>query len=351
MKGTTITLLSLVALLLNSRFSEAQNANTPVTTPTLSLVLAKTNILGNFLGPQAVCSDRHNIYLASYQGNLFVLDKSRKDYPVVATIAVSTAPLRSVRSDDQRVYATSADGNLYVYGTTKPFPRLAAIHYSPYGLNSLYVDDGSLIVSTGQGEMTADGQRLYLSELNSGDIAIGIDKLTLIPTGLFGQTFQPATTLMYARSTGALLGSIANPLSLFGQVQAVNLYVDGRVLMQTTPGCCGLGLYMYDTHNQRFLGFLSRPSANTAVSLRSGLLAVGTEAGTVDMFDITNPAAPLLVTSADLRQLTGHTGPEDIEIRSIWEDEQNGKIYAGSSWGNDASRGPLLPAFFVLDLK
>jgi hypothetical protein len=351
MEKATVTLIGVVALLTATSFADPRDSGKSTKGPTLTVVLAKTNVLGSFLTDGAVCSDKSNIYLASYEGNLFVIDKSKKDYPVVAVIRVSAAPLRSVRSDGQKIYVTCGDGNLYVYGATKGFPQLAVVLYSRSGLNSLYVNDESVILSQGQGEMTANGQTLYLSELNQGDTAFGIHRATLIPVGQFGQTFQPAATVAYDRSSGAQLGSIPNPPDLFGRVGAVNLYVHSDILMQTIPGCCGSGLYMYDIESLGFLGWITRPFANAAITLRSGLLAIGTEAGTVEVFDITNPSAPQLVTSADLRQLTGHTGPEDIEIRSLWEDKQTGRIYAGSSWGNDVSRGPSLPAFFVLDLN
>src|SRR5436190_17518551 len=97
MKKTTMTLIGLVALLTATAFAAPHNSGKKTRVPTLTLVLAKTNVLGSFVGNEAVCSDANNIYLASYEGKLFVLDKSRKDYPVVAAIAVSAAPLRSVR--------------------------------------------------------------------------------------------------------------------------------------------------------------------------------------------------------------------------------------------------------------
>jgi hypothetical protein len=55
------------------------------------------------------------------------------------------------------------------------------------------------------------------------------------------------------------------------------------------------------------------------------------------------------LASLNLRQVTGHTGIEDIEIRALWADHLDTLIFAGSSWGNDQSRGPLLPSFFVLE--
>jgi len=42
-------------------------------------------------------------------------------------------------------------------------------------------------------------------------------------------------------------------------------------------------------------------------------------------------------------------GIEDIEIRALWTDNVDNLVFAGSTWGNDQSRSPSLPAFFVLD--
>ena len=85
------------------------------------------------------------------------------------------------------------------------------------------------------------------------------------------------------------------------------------------------------------------PFTNTVATLNNGkLLLAGTEAGTVDLFDISDIGSPRLLSSLNLRELTGHTGIEDIEIRSLWADEESGLIYAGSSWGSELSRGPTL---------
>lgn len=56
-------------------------------------------------------------------------------------------------------------------------------------------------------------------------------------------------------------------------------------------------------------------------------------------------------SSVDLRAITGHTGSEDIEIRALWSDAYDNLVFAGSSWGNDQSRGTNLPAFFILELN
>ena len=75
----------------------------------------------------------------------------------------------------------------------------------------------------------------------------------------------------------------------------------------------------------------------------------GLESGRVMSFPTAHPGAPAL-SAVDLRALTGHTRPEDIEIRAHWTDRYDKLIFAGSSWGNDTSRSDSLPSFFVLRL-
>src|SRR5437762_165410 len=85
--------------------------------PILTLVSAKS-IPGNFLGPQAVYADKDRIYLASYQGKLFVLARDRAaGFPLVEIVDVSPFPLTAVRGDEQFVYVTSQEGTLATYRT------------------------------------------------------------------------------------------------------------------------------------------------------------------------------------------------------------------------------------------
>jgi len=110
--------------------------------------------------------------------------------------------------------------------------------------------------------MTASGQTLYLSELNEGDYCFRYQQGDTNPGGRLGQTFQPAATVAYDRSSGRSMGSIPNPPDLFGRLGAVNLYVHIDILMQTILDVAAQGLYMYDTESLGFLGWITRPFAN-----------------------------------------------------------------------------------------
>ena len=92
-----------------------------VQAPTLELVLVKDHLPGSFLTSETVYADREFIFLASDEGTLFVLENSEPDFPLVAEIAVSVQPLRSVRADRTALYMTSEGGKLYMYENKKPF--------------------------------------------------------------------------------------------------------------------------------------------------------------------------------------------------------------------------------------
>jgi len=101
-----------LALMFGLQLAGSQAAKAQAPTPTLELVLAKDHLPGSFLTSESVYADRSFIFLASYQGNLFVLENSEPDFPVVVEIAVSVRPLRSVRGDHAVLYVTSDDGKL-----------------------------------------------------------------------------------------------------------------------------------------------------------------------------------------------------------------------------------------------
>jgi hypothetical protein len=125
------------------------------------------------------------------------------------------------------------------------------------------------------------------------------------------------------------------------------VYADDAVLAATDGGgCCSRGFSTFDPLTARRVTHVRRYSVNT-VARRGDWLVAGLESGHVEVFNIAQTSAQP-VSGLDLRALTGHTGPEDIEIRALWTDANDDLVFAGSSWGNDSSRGPDLPAFFVL---
>ena len=230
---------------------------------------------------------------------------------------------------------------------------MSAQSISPLGLQSLVVDlspMGTVTVSEGQTEMAADVSHVYLSALNQSEDAVAVNKKTDAVQRTFGEPFEFGVTAVFDRSTGDRIGSIPNPPDVFGRVGQVALYANGTILAQTTPGCCGAGVFLYDTNLQPKAS-IPLPNANAVAVMNDGKwLVVGTEAGTVALFDIST-SAPVMLATINLRQVTGHTGVEDIEIRSVWADSKSGLVYAGSSWGNDISRSLTLPSFFVLRIK
>jgi hypothetical protein len=322
----------------------------PATTPMLELILAKDHIEGSFLTPETVYADRKHVFLASYQGKLFILDRTKSDYPIVATIQVSAFPLRSVRGDQQNVYVTSNDGKLYAYQNREPFTMVAEMAYSRYGLLSLVVEKKTLLISLGQATMTADSNTLFISELNPGDTAREIDQKTLIPKKIWGDQFELASTVAFDRSTGERIGAIPNPKDILGRDGQVELNLGNGILIQMTPGCCGTGVFLYDAETLEILSAIHLLFADSA-RIAGNRLVVGTEAGTITVFDITDVHNPVQIASADLRALTGHLNLDDIELRSLWVEERTGLIFAATSWGNQFTRSPTLPTFFVLQMK
>jgi WD40 repeat protein len=322
-------------------------------TTQLQLVSARDHIEGNFVTSQSVYADRNRIYLASAQGKLFVLARDpAANFPLLETIQVSANPLTAVRGDNKYLYVTSRDGNLRVYDvktSSEPLKLLRTIPLIYFGLSSMALVGDRLYVSAGQSQLAADRNNIYLSQINEGELALEIETRTWTVTRTYGETFELNSTVVYDRLSGNRVISIPNPLSLLGGHAQVSLYADQKILVQTIPGCCGSGIYIYDTSTMALDPLVPQAYTNT-VARRGGLLIAGMETGQVKVFDLSD--RPLsLVSSIDLRQLTGHTGSEDIEIRAMWVDQFDKLIFAASSWGNDQSRGPLLPSFFVLEMK
>ena len=339
--STRVVLLSLLMLVAVSLKVDAQ--------VTVQLVSARDQIEGSFTTPQSVYADRDRIYLASFQGKLFVLARDQAaNFPVIEVVQDTTAPLTAVRGDSRNLYVTSSDGNLRVYRKENPLVLTATVPLSGFGLSSVALEGNNLYVSRGQAILAVDKNHVYVSEFNPGDVALEIGKKTFAPTLTYGETFEHNTTVVFDRRTGNRILGITNPPALGGRLGGVALYADRDILVQTTPGCCGLGIFIYDPDTLTLDQVIGRHFTNTVTRSDSWLIA-GNEGGQVDVFDLAQNPSPLIST-VDLRLLTGHTGIEDIEIRALWKDNVDNLIFAGSSWGNDQSRGPTLPAFFVLEL-
>lgn len=338
---TRVVLLSLFTLVPVTLKAEGQ--------VTIQLISARDHIEGSFLGSQAVYADKDRIYLASFQGKLFVLARDRSaDFPLIEVVQDTAFPLTAVRGDSRSLYVTSADGNLRVYRKAHSLLLIDTISLSDFGLSSLALKGKNLYVSRGQADLAVDKDHVYLSELNEGDIGLEIAKKTLTSGLIYGETFEQNTTVVFDRMSSNRVLGITNPSDLFGRLGAVTLYVDKKILVQTIAGCCGPGIFIYDLETFNLDQIIARPFTNTVVRWGRWLIA-GNEGGQTDVFDLRQNPSPLL-SSIDLRQLTGHTRSEDIEIRALWKDNLDNLIFAGSSWGNDQSRGPSLPSFFVLEL-
>jgi hypothetical protein len=315
-------------------------AGANVLRPELKLVRS-LNLPGSFVSSQSIYADAERIFAASYQGDLFVLERDRQaGYSLLETIHFG-APLTAVRGDEDNVYIAGTDGSLYRFSKTWPIRFLQVTPLSNYGLNALHVTGQDLYVAKGQAVMTAYAERLFISQLNPGDI--GLD-LTSMRT--YAEAFVPNSTLVFDRRTLRTIGAIPNPFGMF-----INMNAAQGFLYLTTPGCCGRGISVYDASTLSPVQFLNRTANTVAPIKRRGmsLLAAGGETGAVDLYAFSKSGYEL-VNSADLPALTGFSGPEDIEIRSMWADGLDNLVFAGSSWGNDRSRGPLLPSFFVLEI-
>lgn len=340
--------IALFALLLIFPFVLATAAAAQVD---LSTVSARAGIEGSLLLPQTVYADATHIYmsaaLAPVGGRLYVLKRDRAaDFPVVEQLDFGVA-LGAVRGDGTHLYVAGRDGVLYVYRKTSPLTLVTSIPVADLQLVGLDVVGNRIYVAVGQAHVAADARHVYVSSLAASDAVVEIVKGTWAP-GRSYESFEPNVTVVFDRLTGARLSAIPNPADSTGDRGISAVYADREIAGQMRPGCCGLGVSLYDPET---LGFDQRLASRNSNSLarRGRWLVVGTEAGTVEVWDIGRRPAPV-VARVNLREATGHTGVEDIEIRTLWFDEVDNLLFAGSSWGNDQSRSPTLPAFFVLQL-
>jgi hypothetical protein len=306
-------------------------------------LLETARLPGSFVTSQSIYADAERIFLCSYQGDLFVLARDRDhDFPLIQTVHLDSS-LTSVRGDDNKVYVTSRDGTLYVFDKSWPaIQQTAAFTLSNYGLAALEVVGGHVYAAKGQAAMAGSESSLYIWEANPGDT--GLD---LTAQKSFGEQFLANQTMVLDRQTLQQTGQI--PRSTFGPV---NLNASRSFVYLTTPGCCGVGIDIYDAATLDHFQFIDRPTNAVAPVRKRGtdFLVAGTESGSVDLYSL-NYDAYNPVDTVDLRTTTGFTGPEDIEIRSIWADGLDNLIIAASSWGNDSTRSPNLPSVFILELQ
>ena len=132
----------------------------------------------------------------------------------------------------------------------------------------------------------------------------------------------------------------------------VGLQVFDELLIQTTPGPWGPGVFVHQTTSLKIDQFIDWRGTNCAVIHRkpgSTLLIAGNEDGQIGLYDINSKPA-LILDRINLRVKTNNPNPEDIEVRALWADDHDDFVFAASTWGNDQTRRPELPSFFVLNL-
>ena len=310
--------------------------------PQISLVMP-VNLPGSFVSSHVVYADADRIYLGSFQGSLFILKRDRQAaFPLIQTIPIGS-PVAGVRGDKEKLYVSGGDGRLYIFNKTWPVQLSGSIFLSNYGLSALDVAGGKIYVAKGQAAMNATDSRVYLSELNPGDFAVEVNT-----SRSYGEKeFAAGTTLVFDRQTLQLIGTLPNP-----NVNHVNISSWGDLVYLTNPGCCGAGIHIYDSRSLKLLQFVNR-MANAVAGLERGglpLLVAGSETGEVALYALRETGYQYY-SSIHLRAVTGFTGPEDIEIRALWVDDTDNLAFAASSWGNDSSRGPNLPSFFILEIQ
>jgi hypothetical protein len=321
--------------------TEAHRVNPSV----FDLVSVRDHIPGSFVVQRSVYADQDRIYLGSYQGDLFVLARDpAADFPIVQTIHLGV-PITGVRGDADRLYVTAADGLLRVFGKGPSLTLVATRALSTY-LGTVDVFQEKIYVTVGEAKLAVDSDRLYLAQLNEGEVALEVDKATLEVTRTYGQAFVAGRTGVYDRLTGAVAATIPYPPVQLGAFGQPNLYPNGNTLLETVPGCCGSGITIVKAPDFVESQLIAVPNVNAVMAAGKGLVG-GMETGEVAYFDDQDQ----LVEKFNLPAITGFTAREDIEIRSIWADGLDDLVFAASSWGNGASRGPALPAFFVLRLK
>ncbi len=193
--------------------------------PQISLVTS-VNLPGSFVSAQNVYADSQRVYLSSYEGTIFVLQRNRAaNFPLIQTISIG-CPIASVRGDSNNLYAAGRDGNLYVYSKTWPLQLLRVVPLSSYGLSALEVVGENLYAAKGQASMAATASGLFLSEVNAGDYAVQVGS-----TNSYGQGgAAQGTTAAFNPQTTQQMGAIPNPSQ-----DSVNVSASGSSIYLTTP--------------------------------------------------------------------------------------------------------------------
>jgi hypothetical protein len=336
-----ITMMAMALFIAITTLAQAAPKKAP--SPTLTLVASKT-IPDHFVTAESIYADGKNIHCAGYSGTDWVISQGN-GYPLVASIAVSSFPLQAVRGDGKSVYVTGGN-SVYAIKPSSPFTVTSSTQL-PGSLESLAIQSNTILVSSGSSTVAANDCIGVFAPVNPDDGIAVIDKRSMTPVGSLGASFEPGMIQVLDVRSGSLIATFAKPKDLQGNTNGgVNIYLNGNMIVETTPGPYGSGAYMYDTTG-KFLGSFSptnHPYVNTVVSIGQGLLAAGTEDGWVYVYDVSAPDSPVCLASISLRQVTGFTGLDQIEIRSLWWDAKSSTIIAGSSWNGDAS----VPSLFIL---
>jgi hypothetical protein len=308
----------------------------------LSMVSARDHVEGSFTTARSVWADAGNIYLASQQGALFVLARDRAaNFPIRSRIETG-APLTAVRGDGSFLYVTSTDGELRVYNKST-LALVSKISLASYGLNSVELDNGKIYVGAGQVTFDVDKSFVYLSSLNDGDVVYEVAKDSYAVTRTYGEQSIANSIGMFNKSNGALVRSFPNPKNIYGTPSQPELHINSGVLYATVPGCCGSGVSAINVSTGQTKTLPAR-YANT-VAIKNGFTIVGSELGIAELYNRKSKH----VDALELKSLTGYTGSEDIELRSLWADGKDNLVFAASSWGNDSSRNASLPSLFILE--
>jgi hypothetical protein len=367
MRSSILAILSLLAACKSGGGGQAPDARadaavtdgavtdaSPVDAPEargLRLVSARDHIEGAFLIEGAVAADATRIYLASrWDPTLFVLARDRAaNFPVLERVTIpAQARLISVHVDAARVYVVTDSREVHVFRkeATLVAESLQSLTPGQFASHAAW-HDGSVLVSDGTSSVAADDAYAWVWPLNEDDAATEYTVPGFVRGTTYAPPFDRTKVHRFDRATGIRIGTLPAPVDVFGRLAAVSMELDGDTIALLTPGCCGAGVFFHEAVTLRPRTLIPHRYAN-ALARSGGYLVIGDEAGAVALWDVSRPN-PVQIARVDLREETGHTAPEAIEIRALWTDAHDRLIFAGSSWGNDQIRGPALPSFFVLE--